>query len=133
MFSVKVVLDTNIWLSYIISGRFEELLLTIKENNIAVFISDDLINELKVNFKRDKIKKHLRHPSTNYLELIEQVTIPLSPLKKYSRLTDQNDNFLIDLMIASKAQLLVTGDKQVLKSRFKNFQIVSLKEFKSVF
>lgn len=43
----RIVFDTNIWVSYFISKRFEELAKLILDKNITVFSTTELVEELK--------------------------------------------------------------------------------------
>ncbi len=52
----KSILDTNIWVSYIIKSKFEELVKLIIDNDLEIYTSQELIAELYEVLNRPKLK-----------------------------------------------------------------------------
>lgn len=82
---------------------------------------------------RKKLKKYFPIESVNaLLELLETIAehFKIEPTHLISR--DPKDNFLLDLIDISKAEFLVTGDKDLLViSSFKTAKILTPTEFEA--
>jgi len=82
---------------------------------IIIVITDQLIEEIKEVTSRESLRKYF--PYSKVLELIRLLEIiaekyPITPQHFINR--DPKDNFLLDLIAVSKADYLVTGDKDLL-------------------
>jgi len=127
---VRVVFDTNIFISALaIPGCLaEKAMLKIIEGGDVLVISRDIIHEvltvLSSKFSRDK--EGLSHVAVMLSELGELV----KPAKKVSIFKDDPDNRILECAIYGKSDVLVTGDKEMLKQReYKGIKIISLKEY----
>jgi putative PIN family toxin of toxin-antitoxin system len=64
------------------------------------------------------------------IELLEIIAVKIKIRQKFILSRDPKDNFLFDLIYASKADFLVTGDKDVLEHHpFKTAQILTPADF----
>jgi uncharacterized protein len=127
---MRVVFDTNIFISaLVIPGSLaEKAILKIIEGGDILVTSKDIINEvlsvLSSKFSRDK--EGLSHVAVMLSELAEFV----KPIKKISIFKDDPDNRILECAIHGKADVLVTGDKEMLQLRdYKGVKIISLKEY----
>ena len=129
--SVKVIFDTNIWISFLIGKRLSKIKRHISEGAITIVITEQLLSEIKLVTGREKLKKYFPKESVKELvELIETIAdqVEIKPTHFISR--DPKDNFLFDLIEYSKADFLVTGDKDLLEHNpFKTAQILTPTEF----
>jgi len=55
----KVVLDSNIWISYIIGRKLQDLVSVIQNNELQVFTCSTIINEIKDVLNRPKFRKYI--------------------------------------------------------------------------
>lgn len=120
---IKVVLDTNVYVSGILfRGKPRDVLDLAIQGKIQVFISPDIISELKEVLLRKKIG--FSPARVNFImREIESITTLVIPQKKYTAVPrDSGDDIIIDCAMESKAQYLVTGDDDLL----------SLKSYKSI-
>jgi putative PIN family toxin of toxin-antitoxin system len=127
---MRVVFDTNIFISaLVIPGSLaEKAILKIIEGGDILVISKDIINEvlsvLSSKFSRDK--EGLSHVAVMLSELGELVR----PIRKIRIFKDDPDNRILECAIHGKADVLVTGDKEMLRLRdYKSIKIISLKEY----
>lgn len=114
--SLKVIFDTNVLISFLIGKRLKKLKNHITNGSITIVISKQLITELKTVTGREKLQKYF--PEESVLELITLLdTIAESYEIKptHFEIRDPKDNFLLDLIDASKADYLITGDKDLLE------------------
>jgi putative PIN family toxin of toxin-antitoxin system len=109
------VLDSNIWISYLITSRFHILIERILELNLDVVTCTQLIDEISNVLQREKFKKYIAKKEIKeaiaiHLKLCRFVEVLYEP----DLLTDKKDNFLIALYRSATASKLVTGDKRLL-------------------
>lgn len=128
---IKVIFDTNIWISFLIGKRLSKIKAHIHNGNIIIVTSEQLIEEIRLVTSREKIKKYFPKESVNELiELLEAIGIQFEIKRTHFISKDPKDNFLFDLIEFSDADFLVTGDKDLLKyNPFKTTQIITPAEF----
>lgn len=129
----KIILDTNIWISYIIGGRLDEISRLILDNNLTVFVCQELEDELEEVLKRDKFSKLIHFEPRVYLQFIKKLTHSIPILKEFDECTDKKDNYLFDLAAQSGSEYFVTGDKLLLKYKIDNLQILSFQQFRDAY
>ena len=129
--NVKVIFDTNVWISFLIGKRLSSIQEYIANGRITIVTTRQLLNEIQIVTARDKVKKYFPKDGVyEIIELLETIAekIEIQPTHFISR--DPKDNFLLDLIDFSKADFLVTGDKDLLKHNpFKTAEILTPKEF----
>ena len=131
--SVKVIIDTNIWISFLIGRRLAKIKRHITNGSITIIITEQLLSEINTVTNRDKLKKYFPRESVReFIELLETIgeKVEIEPTHFICR--DPKDNFLLDLIDFSKADFLVTGDKDLLEHNpFKTAQILTPTEFEN--
>ena len=132
----KFVLDTNIWISYLITKQENKLLKIIAENDLIIFSCDELLHEIRVVLNY----KHLKKYNVNNklaIQFVQRMSIHFQlrlPIKSYLT-TDENDNYLIALALQTNAGFITSGDKhileekEVLERKFKKLKILTKAEF----
>lgn len=127
---MKVVLDTNIFISAFVipQSQGEKAILTTIQNEDELLISRDIIDEiltvLAAKFSRDR--EAISHIAI-YLSDIARIVKPLS---KIHVLKDDPDNRILECAIAGKADVIVTGDKEMLRLKeYEGIKIITLKEY----
>ena len=58
----RVVLDTNVFISLILTRRLDRLVAWHKDNNVRIYTCEELLEELKEVLARKHIKKNLTQP-----------------------------------------------------------------------
>ncbi|WP_083260564.1 putative toxin-antitoxin system toxin component, PIN family [Arenibacter sp. NBRC 103722] len=86
---------------------------------------------MKTVTSREKLKKYFPRESVRELiQLLETIAEKVEIRPTHSINRDPKDNFLLDLIDFSKADFLVTGDKDLLEhDPFKTAQILTPAEF----
>lgn len=129
--SIKVIFDTNVWISFLIGKRLAKIKHYIENGDIIIVVTDQLLTELKIVTSREKLQKYFPKNSVKELiELLETIAenVKISPTHFINR--DLKDNFLLDLIDFSQADYLVTGDKDLLEHNpFKTAQILTPNDF----
>jgi putative PIN family toxin of toxin-antitoxin system len=128
---MRVVFDTNIFISaFVLPGsQAEKAIQKIIERD-TLLISKAIINEvllvLSRKFSRDP--EELSRSAVHLSELGEMVR----PAKKVSVLQDEADNRIIECALGGTADVIVTGDKEMLALKeYRGITIISLREYLS--
>ena len=133
--SVKVIFDTNVWISFLVGRRLTNIKRHISDRSITIITTEQLLLEIKFVSSREKLKKYFPKESVKELiELLEIIAEKVEIKPTHFNCRDPKDNFLLDLIDFSKADYLVTGDKDLLEhSPFKTAQILTPQEFEKQF
>jgi putative PIN family toxin of toxin-antitoxin system len=113
--SYKVIVDTNIWISFLIGKSLKGLQNHIDSHFIQIVTCEEQLQELSEVFKKPKIKKYFSHEQiSDFFDLLDFSTekITISSITNICR--DAKDNYLISLAIDSNADFLLTGDLDLL-------------------
>jgi len=127
---MRVVFDTNIFISaFVIPGSLAEKAVSrIIEGRDELVISPDIIKEalsvLSAKFGRER--EALSHLAVILLELGELVR----PDQRVRVFKDEPDNRILECAAFGKADLIVTGDKEMLRLKeYMGVKIKSLREY----
>ncbi len=134
---MNVVIDTNIWISALISkdGQSRDIIRLAFKDKISPQISTSLFFEYETVMKRKKIQDLC---SLSFEEQNDLFQAFLSTCKWNEifylwrpNLADKNDDFLIELAVASNSRVIITDNKKDIRSgelKF-NFEVLTPKEF----
>ena len=129
--NIKVIFDTNVWISFLIGKRLSFINNYISNGQITIITTEQLLKEIKEVTSRERLKKYFPQESViELLELLETIAekVEIEPTHFINR--DPKDNFLLDLIDFSKADYLVTGDKDLLvHNPFKSATILTPSNF----
>jgi len=67
--NIKVIFDTNVWISFLIGKRLSSIKNHIASGSITIVSTPILIEEIQSVTRRDKLKKYF--PKTSVVELIK--------------------------------------------------------------
>ena len=128
---IKVIFDTNVWISFLIGRRLSIIKKYISDGNMLIVTTEQLFTEIKMVTNREKLKKYFPEESVKELiELLETIALKVEIKPTHFINRDPKDNFLLDLIDYSKADFLVTGDKDLLAHNpFKTAKILTPAEF----
>jgi len=127
---VRAVFDTNIFISAIAipGGRAEEAILKVIEGKAHLVVSKPIIHEVLDVLARkfDRHGEQLARVAVYISELGDMVY----PRRKIKVLIDDPDNRILECAFSGKADIVVTGDKAMLRlGGYKGVKIISLKMF----
>ena len=115
MRSKKAILDTNLWISFLISKKMEKIDNLIIDGKIKLMFSKESIEEFITVAKRPKFKKHFNdNDINNLLRLFDNYGKLIDVSVEITDCRDFKDNFLLSLAVESKSDYLVTGDTDLL-------------------
>ena len=123
----KLILDTNIWISFLISKNLTAIDDLISNGKIKLIFSTELIEEFLTVAKRPKFKKYFSESNLkDLLELFDNYGKLIKVKIRITECRDPKDNFLLSLAVESKADYLVTGDSDLLiLKKIKKTRIIS--------
>ncbi len=114
--SLRLIIDTNLWISFIISNKLVLLDSILFAGSTKLLFSKELITEIQETIKKPRLKKYF---GTNALEQMFSAFEPYIDLIEVKSIVticrDPNDNFLLALAKDGKADYLITGDKDLLE------------------
>jgi putative PIN family toxin of toxin-antitoxin system len=126
-----IIADTNWWISLVIS-RFDHEFADLLEIETIEFIScDQLENEIRNSFNKEKIKKFLSKEILTIFWLSFRLrNKKITLVSTVSVCRDPKDNYLLALAKDSHADFLITGDKDLLVlEKFETTIICTLTDF----
>ena len=128
---IKLVVDTNLWISFLISRSYAKLDKILKAGLVRLIFSTELIEEFIEVVERPKFKKIFASSDISnlftdiylYADFIEVTT-------SVQICRDKKDNFLLALCQDGNADFLLTGDEDLLILRkFGKTRIMTLAEY----
>jgi uncharacterized protein len=133
--NIKVVLDTNVYISAILFGGKPETLISLaREKAIDIFISDLILNELirifktKFGWNNDQIKI--------LIEALYRITHFVIPTEKINVITvHQSDNCILECAIEANVNYIISGDKHHILplKNYRDIKILSVSQFLNEF
>jgi len=131
---MKVVFDTNVFISaFILPGsRGEQAFLLARRGMFDLYSSVAILTEtaktLRAKFEQpdEDIKASLK--------IISRAAIIVKTTRKITVLSDAPDNRILECALEAEADLVVTGDRHLLKlKRFQDIPIIRLADFVRLF
>lgn len=127
----KIIVDTNIWISFLISKRLHNLEQLFDNDWIIFVFGNELIEEFVEVAARPKFKKYFnREDIEKVLDIMNHIGEIVKVKSKVELCRDEKDNFLLALAKDSKADFLITGDEDLLIiQKFHNTEILNYSQF----
>jgi len=128
----KVVIDTNLWVSYAIGKKLKSLNILFSNENVTVVASPKIAEEYLDVISRPNVKKYIKNEENIFivLDLIKTYCVDDPILIDEPNLRDAKDLYLLSLAKASNADFLLTGDSDLLDLRkYNQTEIISFSKF----
>ncbi|QJR06218.1 putative toxin-antitoxin system toxin component, PIN family (plasmid) [Sphingobium yanoikuyae] len=135
---MRVVVDTNVLISALLSGRSPpgQIVTLWREGRFALLTSQEQLDELARVTRYPKIRERLSPALAGRLvNELRDVAVMVTDLPRVMACADPYDNFLLAMIIAGSADHLVTGDKRDLLSmvRYEGARIIAVRDFLAMF
>lgn len=122
--SLRIVFDTNVFISAALHGRTAETVLQLASaGQISLVTSEDILEELE-----GKLRTKLEWPDAQvrlFLQTIRALAEIVDPQFTLNIVPDdEDDNRIIECAVAGEAGLIVTFDKDLL--RLKSYELVGI-------
>jgi putative PIN family toxin of toxin-antitoxin system len=128
----KIILDTNVWISFLIGKELQNLKDLIVSEKVKFITTDQLINEIRLVTSRDKLKKYFNQEKVSDLISLLDILADRVKIKKIAKICrDPKDDFLLALSKESRANYLITGDRDLLDIKvYGRTKILTVRQFK---
>lgn len=128
--AIKIIIDTNLWISFLIGKELKELKNLLVEETIQVVISEEILQEIIIVTQRPKLQKYFpRNKVDELIQILQTIGLFIIISTEVSICRDPKDNYLLALAKDSNANFLVTGDQDLLMiERFENTEIVTYQQ-----
>jgi len=130
----KVVIDSNIWVSFMIGKSLRHLVQYIRNEQITIITCEEQLKELSVAFQKPKLQKYFKpNQIETFFSFLKGVSLifPITTITPLCR--DHKDDYLLALSITSEARFLVTGDIDLLEiQQINNTTIIKYTDFERV-
>ncbi len=114
----RIIVDTNLWIAFLITKDFKKLDTKIKSGGVKILFSVELMEEFLAVAERPKFKKYFdKDDLAQLVDLFDVYGEVVDVKSKVDVCRDPKDNFLLALAKDSKANFLLTGDKDILALR----------------
>lgn len=130
-----IIVDSNIWISFMIGKTILKLKERVAEGKIEVIITDRLLDEIKEVASRKRFEKYFQDAHVkNFFEYLQSISTHTKIKSEVNICRDEKDNYLLALAQDSKADYIVTGDKDLLTlEKFCKTQIIRFSKFNEIF
>ena len=133
---MKVILDTNLWISFLIGHQTQLLRRMLTDVRFDVYVCNRLVEEIRDVACRDKIRKYISPTDVeDMLSVIHafcqyvQIETEASP----SAIRDPKDLYLLSLAETIGADYIVSGDADLTDlGQHRQTRIVKLADFKAI-
>ena len=132
---IRVIIDTNLFISFLIGKRLKGLNELLVNSNVILIFSEQNIQEILMVSRREKFRKYFSKDKVNelitFIRIIGEV-FEIGDCEEICR--DPKDDFLLALAKVGKADFLVSGDQDLLEIQtYHNTQIRTIHEFERLF
>jgi len=132
---MNVILDTNIWISFLMGKRLHNVADIFERSDVQVYVSKELINELVVVLSRPKVSKYISTESVEAMWTLMRekcYAIEEYPVTD-ADIRDPKDVYLLSMADAIPADFIVTGDYDLLTlGKYNRTPILSFSDFMQV-
>lgn len=112
---IRVVVDTNLWISLLIGGKLGGLLEVLADPKLELVSTELLMAEIVNVTQRPKFRKYFSEEKVETLmEWMDDVMTTVTIDKITPRCRDPKDDYLLELAVQSNAIYLVSGDSDLL-------------------
>lgn len=128
---IKVIIDTNLWISFLIGKELANLQTLIVSGNVQVILCEQIKAEITAVTQRPKLIKYFSPEKVKeLLDILTVIGLLVEIKSQVFICRDEKDNFLLALAQDSQAQFLITGDADLLiLKEFKETKIVTYQNF----
>jgi putative PIN family toxin of toxin-antitoxin system len=128
---LKLVIDTNLWISFLISRKFNLLDSILLSEKAKILFSEELIKELEATITKPKLQKYFSEDAMDeMLQVFDPYIDFINVKNKIIVCRDPNDDFLLALAKDGNADFLLTGDNDLLDiENFEKTKIIKITDF----
>jgi putative PIN family toxin of toxin-antitoxin system len=127
----RLVIDTNLWISFLIKKDFKKLEDKIKKGKVKIVFSIELLDEFLTVADRPKFRKFFnKNELEQLIALFDFYGEVVAVNSMVTICRDPKDNFILALSKDSDADFLLTGDHDLLElSGFEGTRILKISDY----
>lgn len=133
---MRVVLDTNVWLSAIFwEGEASKIIEVCEKNKAGIIITEDILSEIiDVLNKESKFQKFIEDRKQKVEDLVRTILSIANLIETESKLDlikeHPKDNIILEAALDGKADYIISYDKHILNMiEFREIKILKPGEF----
>jgi putative PIN family toxin of toxin-antitoxin system len=112
---LRVVVDTNLWISFLIGRKLAILTDLFKRSDIQILSSSEQPAELSDVSTRFNFRKYFTEVQADELVNLLYASAEFVDIRERVRACrDENDDFLLDIAVNGRADIFITGDNDLL-------------------
>lgn len=129
---MKVIIDTNLWISFLIGKRLTVLKFLFTNSNLTFFVCNELLEEIQRISSKQKIRKYVSE--NDIIDTFRLINVfcknVVIDTKAISPIRDIKDLYLLSLADTVEADYILTGDNDLLSLQLHNrTKILTYNEF----
>jgi uncharacterized protein len=130
---VKVVFDTNVWISIFMDKRLKDEFSRTKQD-LTVYVSEDIGLEVSKVLQYPQVSLILRKTGIREKDVLRIFAVNSRRVEPKVKLhiinEDEEDNKILECALEARADIIVSGDKHLLNlGKFKKTRILTPREF----
>jgi putative PIN family toxin of toxin-antitoxin system len=127
----RIIIDTNLWVSFLITNDFNKLDHFLNSDKYLVVFSDELFDEFLEVVHREKFARYFNDLNIKILvEIINEKALFVKVFSIVNVCRDVKDNFLLSLAIDGDVDYLITGDNDLLiLKHYQKTSILTINDF----
>ena len=131
---IRIVIDTNLWISFLITNNFDKLDKLLFSKKIVLVFSEELLDEFLEVTQRPKFKKYFSKSDIKaVIDTIDEFADFIVVETTTTICRDIKDNFILSLAKDGNADFLLTGDNDLLELKeFEGAKIMTISEFLNI-
>lgn len=112
---MKVLFDTNLWISFMIGKRLSSLAEVLNRQDVEVYVSEQLLEEIRTVIARPKFDKLISEETRFYFfEMVYDVCLVTDiTVQSESPIRDIKDLYLLSMAESVPVDFIVSGDKDL--------------------
>ena len=131
---MKIILDCNIWISFLIGHQAQFVQQILTDTRIDVYVCDELLEEIHNVSSRDKIRTRVSNEELDDFFRIIYAFCRMANIepKAQSEIRDPKDLYLLSLAESIEADYIISGDADLIElKQHKTTKMMSLADFKA--
>ena len=133
---MKVIIDTNIWISFLIGHQAQLVRQMLTDLRFDVYVCSRLIEEIRDVASRDKIRKYVSEADINDLLAIINAFCQFATIEAevaQTAIRDPKDLYLLALADTIGADYIVSGDADLTDlAKYNLTSIIKIADFKAM-
>ena len=113
---MKVLFDTNLWISFMIGRRLSSLADVLNRQDVEVYVSEQLLDEIRTVISRPKFDSLISRETRYYFfEMVYDVCLMTDiSIQADSPIRDIKDLYLLSMAESVPVDYIISGDKDLI-------------------